>query len=460
MTETHTEKQTARAARQLDMLHGSLWDTLTIFALPLALTGVLQQLFNAADVAVLGQFVGKEAMAAVGNNTPVISLFVTLFLGLSLGSNVVIARYLGAREPEKAHDVLHTAIPLALIMGIILMTIGELAAVPLLTILGVPSEVMAPAETYLRIYLAGLPVISLYNFEAAIVRSRGDTRTPLMALAVASGLNLVLDLAFTIFLDGGVAGVAIATVLANVTSSGILFRFLRHNTGVLHLDLRDLHIRRQYLATIVRIGLPAGIQGMVFSISNVVVQSAINSLGADAMAASAAAFVIEVNVYCFINAYGQAATTFVSQNYGARNYARCRRVFWVCLGLCLSVTTFLVLLVYWQADGILGFFSTNPEVIRMAHIRLQCVTYLQCINIVIEMISDSMRGYGLSLPPALLALFGICGFRLLWIWTVFPAYPTFTTIMAGYPISWFITAVLLVMLYAWFMKHQKQRGMY
>ena len=453
MDEIQREKRVQHKQRQLDMLHGSLWDKLTLFALPLALTGVLQQLFNTADVAVLGQFVSKEAMAAVGNNTPIISLFVTLFLGLSLGANVVIAQLLGARRPDKASEALHTALPMALVVGVALALIGEITTGPMLAFLSVPENVIGPAEEYLRIYLIGLPIMSLYNFEAAIIRSRGDTRTPLMALAVASAVNIILNLVFTLVFAGGVAGVAIAPVLANVVCAGILYVFLRRDTGVLHLDPKALHIRRAYVSPIVRIGLPAGLQGMVFCISNVIIQYAINGLGADAMAASAAAYTIEINVYCIINSFGQAATTFTSQNFGARNFARCRRILWECIGLNIFYMGLLVIVIYIFATPMLGFFSKDPDVIAMGNTRLFYVTYMQFTNILIEIISGVLRGYGFSLPPAILALVGICGVRLTWIWTIFPGDPTFTNIMVCYPVSWIVTAALLIVLYFWYLKH-------
>lgn len=433
--------------RQIDMLHGPLWNKLIIFALPLALTGVLQQLFNAADVAVLGQFVGTHAMAAVGNNTPVISLFVTLFLGLSLGANVVIARYLGARCPEQASEAVHTTFMLALLVGILLMILGEATAGIILSHLGVPDVVMPAAELYLRIYMLGLPFISFYNFQSAIFRSRGDTRTPLVALAVASGLNIVLNLLFTGLFSGGVAGVAIATVLSYGVGAAILFVALLHSGDVLELHLHDLCLKRVYLAPVLRIGLPAGLQGMVFCISNIIIQSAINSLGADAMAASAAAFTIEINVYCIINSFGQAATTFVSQNYGARNIRRCRNVMWWCLGLNAFFMGLMALFIYWKAIPMLGFFSSDPLVIGLGNTRIIYVVYTQFINILIEILSGAMRGYGFSLPPAVLTLIGICGVRIAWVYAVFPSSHTFATLMASYPISWIVTAVLLGLLY-------------
>ena len=308
--------------RNMDMLHGSFWDKLIIFSMPLALTGVLQQLFNAADVAVLGQCVGKNAMAAVGNNISVIGLLVNLFLGLSLGANVVIARFIGAKKPGQVGTAVQTSFLLALLTGVGLAVFGELMAGPIIRWLEVPIDVREMAETYLRVYLLGLPVIGVYNFEAAILRARGDTKTPLIALAVASVINIILNLLF-VEVGWGVAGVAAATDIANVISAGMLLLALVRSDDIIHLELRGLRLDSKLLKDIVAIGLPAGIQGMVFSLSNILIQAAINSLGPDAMAASAAAFTIEVNVYCVLSAFAQATTTFVSQNYGAGNLPRC-----------------------------------------------------------------------------------------------------------------------------------------
>ena len=269
------------------MLRGSLWDKIILFALPLALTGVMQQLLNAADVVTLGKFVGKNAMAAVGNNISMVGLIVSLLMGLSLGANVVIAQNIGAKRIDRAHLAVSTAFVLASVAGIFFCVVGETLVAPIFYLLEVPELVVDMAETYLRIFLLGLPAMSLYNFQAAIFRSKGDTRTPLIALAIASGVNIVLNLLFVLEFDWGIAGVAAATVIANIVSAIILFRELLNVKAVIKLNLNALIVDRDELFEIVRIGLPAGVQGMVFSLSNLLIQAAINSLGADAMAASA-----------------------------------------------------------------------------------------------------------------------------------------------------------------------------
>ena len=439
----------------MDMLHGSLWDKILLFAIPLALTGILQQLFNAADVAVLGQLVGKNAIAAVGNNISIIGLLVNLFMGLSLGANVVIAQNIGGKRLDRVKTAVHTALLLAIITGAAITVVGELLTGSVLDVMGVPDEVRGMAETYLRIYLAGMPVIGLYNFESAIFRSRGDTKTPLMSLLVASILNLVLNLFFVIVLDWGVAGVAFATVLANALSAGILFRALCRSTGLLHVEVRALSMDRACLSEIVRIGLPAGIQGMVFSLSNLIIQSAINSLGAEAMAASAAAFTIEINVYCFVNAFGQAATTFVGQNYGAGKLFRCRRATWVSIGLNAIFTVLLTVLVLGFGEGMLRFFNADPEVVSLGYTRLCFIVGPETICVLLDGLSGALRGYGISMPPAVLSLVGVCGVRITWVYTLFRQNPTYDVLMATYPVSWAVTILFICIAYRFYMKHLK-----
>jgi len=438
----------------MDMLHGSFWDKLIIFAIPLALTGVLQQLFNAADVSILGQFVGKNAMAAVGNNIAVIGILVNLFMGLSLGSNVVIARFIGARKPEKVGMAVQTSFALALATGFALLAFGELMAAPMINWLEVPTEVEEMAENYLRVYLLGLPFIGVYNFEAAILRARGDTRTPLVALVVASAVNIALNLLFVSW-GWSVMGVALATVIATGVSAMMLFWSLTHSQDILRLHFAGFSIDGRLLKEIVAIGLPAGIQGMVFSFSNILIQAAVNSLGPDAMAASAAAFAIEVNVYCVLNAFAQATTTFVSQNYGAGNLSRCFAITKTGLGLDVAFTGIMAALVIGFAPELLALFNADEVVVELGIIRFWYIVAPQFLQVFIDVLSGALRGYGFSLPPALLALLGICGVRITWLYTLFPAHPDYGTLMACYPVSWLITGIFIGLLYRYCRGHIK-----
>lgn len=329
------------------MIHGSIWNKIPRFALPVAATAILEQLFNASDVAVVGNFTGEAktvSVAAVGANSPIISLIVNLFIGIALGTNVVIANAIGRNDRDTVRKTLHTSVLVAIFGGIFVALLGEAAAAPILGMLNVPEDVFPLALLYLRIYLIGMPVILLYNFEAAIFRSVGDTKT---ALAFSGVLNVLLNLFFVAVLHMTVNGVAIATVISNAISSVLLFIKLRRTNGIIHLEAKELKIDSASLKNILRIGLPAGIQSAVFAVSNIVIQSAINSLGTVVMAASSAAYNIEITTYDILNSFSQACTTFVGQNVGAGEMKRCRRTLFLCLAegiVTLSLAVALILL--------------------------------------------------------------------------------------------------------------------
>ena len=433
---------------EVDMIHGPLGGKIFMFALPVALTGILQQLFNSADVAVVGQFVGKEAMAAVGSNSPVIGLLVNLFVGVSLGANVVISMATGGSDEKSVGKAVHTSIVFSVLAGFAIMIVGELISRPLLELMGVPDNIMGMALAYLRIYMIGLPVIFLYNFESAIFRSHGDTRTPLICLVISGVLNVILNLFFVIVVGMTADGVALATVIANGVSSLLMFVFLLKSDGIYKVEFRKLRIDFNILRKILKIGLPAGLQGMVFAISNIVVQSAINSLGSDIMAASSAALNIEIMAYYIVNSFGQACTTFTGQNSGARQMERCRKVLKISLGQGLLACVFIFVVMVLPGKYILRIFNSDPVVTKYGMIRLYCIVGFEFVNIFMEIFSGTLRGHGYSLVPALETLIGVCGVRILWIFTVFQAHHTFGTLMAVYPISWAVTAAA-IMIYYW-----------
>ena len=436
----------------MDMIHGSLGDKIIRFALPVAATGILQQLFNAADIAVIGRFVGKEAMAAVGSNNSLIGLMVTMFGGIAMGANVVIARSTGQANREGIRNAVHTSILIAFVGGMIMTIIGELIARPLLHWMGVPEEIFGEALRYIRIYFAGLPVIFLYNFESAIFRSQGDTRTPLICLTISGVLNVVMNVFFVVVLHMTVDGVALATVLANLISSGLLLVMLMRSQSAIRVQWSGFSYQPRVIGTILRIGAPAGLQGMVFSLSNLCIQSAINSLGADVIAASAAAFNVEIFAYFVLNSFGQACTTFVGQNRGAGNLERCRKATRICMGQDMIFTAVISALILLSGHALLRIFNTDPEVVRLGYTRILILISAELVNVVIEILSGAMRGHGQSLIPAVVSLAGICGVRIIWVYTVFPFSRTFNTIMAAYPISWTITAVVLVVAYFMMMR--------
>lgn len=431
------------------MLHGAIGGKLFRFSLPIALTGVAEQFFNSVDVLILGQFVGKEAMAAVGNDIPAISLLVLLLLGLSMGVNVVMAQHIGGRHEKRAEKAAHTAVLVALIMGLFLMLLGEVLTTVTLDILEVPPEVYEDAATYWRIFLVALPFLALYNFEAAIFRSSGDSRTPLYSLIAASLLNAVLDIA-AVHMGLGLAGVVWATVVAYIVNALILWVLLTRGWAKIRLEAAKLRLSTAELIRIVRIGLPAGAQGMVFALSNILIQAAINSLGPNAMAASTAALTIEFNVYCFMNAFGQAVTTFVGLNYGAGNMARCLSVTRAAFKVGGSFMVSLSLLTALLAEPLLRLFTDDPAVLALGVVRVHYVTGLEFINGFLDILSGTMRGYGFSMPPAVVTLIGVCGIRITWLHTYFPAHPDFAGLMLNYPVSWAVTAALLALVYGYY----------
>lgn len=430
----------------IDILNGPMWDKILRYALPVAATGILGQLFNASDIAIVGNFAQGDtvaAVAAVGANGPVIGLLLNIFIGIALGANVVIANAIGRGDSNTVSRAVHTSIVAAVLGGIIVGLLGQLLAEPVLSMLQVPEDVFPLALKYMRIYLLGLPVIFLYNFEAAIFRSAGDTKTPLVALALSGVLNVILNLFFVVVLNKTVDGVAIATVLANVVSSVVLLRRLLRSELFIHVEFKNLRIDWKILWRILKIGVPAGIQGAVFSLSNIVVQSAINSLGKVTMAASSAAFNVEVMAYYILNSFGQACTTFVGQNYGAGQIDRCRKALKLCLIESVIATACAVCIALLSGKYLIALFNNDPEVIRLGMVRMKFIFMSYIFSTIYDCMSGYMRGFGISLAPALLTIFGVCGTRIIWIYMVFPMSQTFETIMQVYPISLAINMVLI-----------------
>lgn len=421
--------------KNIDLLHGSLPRGIMRFVFPLAATGILQQLFNAADIAVVGRFVGKEAMAAVGSNGALINLLINLLMGVAMGTNIVVATAIGKGEEETVHRAVHTSIIISVVGGVFFAILNEIFAIPILGMISVPPEVIGMASVYLRIYFAGLPLIVLYNFEAAVFRSCGDTRTPLIALTASGVLNVLLNLIFVVKLNLGVAGVAIATVIANGVSATMLFVALVRTHRTIRLRRKDLRIDPLLLRQILKIGIPTGIQGMVFSISNIILQAAINSLGTVCIAASAAALNIEILNFFMFNAFGQACSTFVSQNNGAGNIGRCHKTLgWsFVLGFLFTGTT--AGLGFLFGKDLLALFNKDPQVIAagVIRVRILCASFL--FSLLNELSSGYLRGYGVTHLPALCSVFGICGLRILWVTTVFRHWRTFTSLILVYPVT-------------------------
>ena len=429
--------------KKIDMTHGSLWDKILLIALPLAASGILQQLFNAADVAVVGQFVGKEAMAAVGANAPVVNILITMFTGISLGANVVISRYTGRKDKENAENAAHTAILVAVISGFFILVLGQCIARITLEMMSVPDDCLDMAVLYLRVYLCGMPVIFLYNFEAAIFQSQGDTKTPLMCLIISGIVNVILNLFFVIVIGMTVNGVALATVISNGISSMLLFAFLLKGKTPLTIEKQRFRIHANLLKEMLQIGLPAGLQGMVFSISNILIQSAVNSLGTDVVAGSSAAGNLEIIGYFVVNSFSQACTTIIGQNFGANQPERCHKTLIISLVESWIVGGTVSFLIIIFGKQLLRLFNSDPNVIAFGYQRLFWILSFEVINGTIDIISGAMRGYGESLTPALIALVCICGVRIVYIFTYFASHRSFTTLMLAYPISWIITVIVI-----------------
>lgn len=432
-----------KTTKELDMTHGPLAKKIVLFAIPLALSSVLQQLFNAADLAVVGRFTNPQAMAAVGSNAAVISLLVSLFIGLSVGANVVIGNFIGAGHRERLNDAVHTVILVAVISGLLLTVIGNLAAQPILRLMGAPENVMQLAVLYLRIYFCGMPMITLYNFGSAILRAKGDSTRPFIAMVLAGVLNVGLNLFFVIVLHLHVIGVALATVLSNCLSGGLMVLYLMREEPPFRLNLRKLRIDGAILKKMIHIGLPAGLQGMVFSLSNVVIQSAVNSFGADCIAGMTAGQNFDFISYCLLNAFAQACVTFTSQNYGAMDAVRCRKVWRLSMAIGVGSDMVLIALMYLARGSILQLFTTDPAVMEYAMIRVNYAFTLHFLCATYEITGGALRGMDRSAIPALISIFGTCAARLLYVRFVFPVFGTPQVLLLVYPVTWVLTTLAM-----------------
>lgn len=426
---------------EMDMCNGPLLGKILSYAMPLMLSGILQLLFNAADVIVVGRFAGHESLAAVGSTTALINLLINVFIGLSIGANVLVAQYFGARKDREVSETVHTAVTVSLVCGVLLVVIGTFASAPLLSLMGTPADVLSKASLYMRIYFMGMPVIMLYNFGAAILRAIGDTRRPLYFLMTAGVVNVLLNLMFVIIFHMGVAGVALATVLSQCISAALVCRCLAKSDSSYRLEFSKLRINRRMLGRIARIGLPAGFQGAVFSISNVLVQSSLNSFGSVAMAGSTAASNLEGFVYNAMNSIYQTNLSFTSQNIGGGKFSRINRI----LMLCLAVVTVIGLVMGGSfvllGSHLLGIYSSDPAVIQNGLKRMMviCAPYFICGWM--DVLVGSLRGLGYAVLPMLVSLTGACGLRVVWLYTVFQWHPTLETLYLAYPVTWLVTAI-------------------
>lgn len=443
-----------RKSYEIDMCNGSLLPKILLFSIPLMMSSILQLLFNAADMVVVGRFAGSSALAAVGANASLINLLTNLFIGFSVGANVLVARFYGARKEQEISETVHSAIVLSLVCGVGLMIFGMIVAPQILVLMGTPSDVLSQAVLYIRIYFAGMPVILLYNFGSAILRAVGDTQRPLYYLFAAGVINIILNLIFVIGFHLGVAGVALATVISQVVSAGLIFRCMTKMEGGCQVEWKKLRMKKEKVVQIVRIGFPAGLQGTVFSLSNVLIQSSVNSFGSVAMAGNTAASNIEGFIYMAMNSYHQTALSFTSQNFGAGNYKRIGKVLMECLAMVTGVGLLMGWAAYLFGNQLLGIYSSDPKVIEVGLLRLSviCTTYFLCG--VMDVLVGELRGLGYAVMPMIVSLIGACAFRIFWIFTVFQAHHSLLSLYISYPVSWILTGGVHMICY--FMVRKKQ----
>ncbi|MEE1449325.1 MATE family efflux transporter [Faecalitalea cylindroides] len=431
----------------MDMCNGPLLKKIILFAIPLMLSGVLQLLFNAADVIVVGRFTGNEALAAVGSTSSLINLLINLFVGVSVGANVLLGKHIGARDEENASKTVHTAVTFALVVGIAMIFVGFFLSRPLLELMGTPEDVINLSVLYMRIYFVGMPAFMFYNFGAALLRAVGDTKRPLYFLTLAGIINVIFNLIFVIVFHMGVAGVALATIISEGISAFLVFLCLKGADGVLHLDHRSLSFHKDVAIQMMKIGLPAGLQGCIFSVSNVLIQSSVNSFGSIAMAGNTASANLEGFVYNAMNSLYQTSLSFTSQNIGAKKYKRVDKILIECLVIVMIVGIVMGGGAYLIGTSLLSIYSSDPQVISYGLLRMSliCVPYFLCG--MMDVFVGSLRGMGYSVMPMLVSLTGACLFRIVWICTIFATNRSLFVLYFSYPVSWALTATAHLICY-------------
>lgn len=445
-----------KAKNKIDMLNGSLWNKILLFAIPIAASNILQQLFNSADAAVVGRFSGSQALAAVGSNGPIINIIISLFVGISLGANVVIANLIGAGKKQQIQNAVHTTITFALIAGFALIFIGWFIAKPFLEFIETPEDVINLAALYLRIYFMGMPFFMLYNFGSSILRSKGDTKRPLFALIISGIINVLLNLLLVIVFKLGVAGVAISTVIATGASSFLVISFLIKETDELHLDIKKLGLNTQLLSKMLKTGIPSGLQSILFALSNLIVQSSINSFGSKAMAGSASELNYELFSYYVVLAFNMATTSFTSQNLGAQKFERCHKVNSLCIFFGIIFTGIMDFIFVFFREFFIQIYTTDPEAIKFGVLRMLVVVSFQWLVATYEISGATIRAAGHPMIPAALSILFICVFRVFWVKRIFPysefipvlkAFSKWTSLLAVYPLSWIMTGIAMIAAY-------------
>ena len=447
-----------RKTNEMDMLSGGLAGKLILFAVPLAFSSILQQLFNSADVAVVGRFAGDKALAAVGSCVALVGIFVNLNVGLSVGPNAALANLIGQKKRDKINSMLHTILTFGGILGIFLMFVGMVIAKPVLEVSGTPEGVMNEALIYIRIYFIGIPFMVIYNFGSAILRSYGDTKRPLYYLIISGTVNVILNLFLVICLHLGVVGVALATLISNILSASLLIIHLCHRNDEFKFEFRKMHMDKKELKRVLIIGVPAGIQGAIFPISNAFIQSGINSFGENAIAGSSLALNFEYFTYDIAAAFAQAAVTFTSQNYGVGNLKRCKKIFWECMIFGIGFAEILCIIFMIWDDFFVGIYTTSSVVAAYGLIRLHHVCSLEGVNATYEVSSAALRGMGRSVEPSVITILGTVVFRVVWLFTIFKLFPTYDMLLNVYLASWIFTGGILMIVYFGHMRKLEKRG--
>lgn len=447
---------------EIDMVNGPILKKMLLFTLPLMCSSILQLLFNAADIVVVGRFAGDNSLAAVGSNAALINLMTNVFLGLSVGGNVLAARDYGSGNDEELSKTLHTAMLLGIVSGLVLTVAGVIFAPQLLKLMQTPANILPLASLYLRIYFLGMTAMMVYNFGSALLRSVGDTKRPLYYLVTAGVINVILNLVFVIVLNMDVAGVALATVISQCISASLVVRCMMREQGGIRLIPKKLRIHKDKLIRIVRVGLPAGFQGAVFSLSNVVIQSSVNIFGEIVVAGNSAAMNLEGFVYVAMNAFHQAAISFTSQNMGAGKKDRVGKILLVAEGCVIVTGVVFGWLMYGFGRPLLHIYSNSNEVIEAGMVRMAIILLPYALCGMMDVVVGVLRGIGYSVGPMVISLLGACGLRLVWIATIFqvPRFHNISTVYLSYPITWTITLLAQLLLYAHAQKKLKETRIY
>lgn len=448
-----------KRSHEIDMTTGPIFSKILMFVLPLMASGILQLLFNAADVIVVGKYAGSLALAAVGSNGPLINLFVNVFIGISTGANVLVARFYGSHDYSDLSRCVHCSIAISGILGIAVAILGFTLSAPMLQLMNTDPQVLPLASLYLKIYFLGIPATLVYNFGAAILRAVGDTERPLRFLMIAGVINVILNLILVIVFHMDVAGVGIATAVSQYVSAFMVVRCLMHSDGVYQLRIKDIRFYKDMILRIIQIGFPAGLQSSIFSLSNVLIQSSINSFGYITMAANSAAGNIDGFIYIAVNSVHHAGLSFTSQNYGACQYKRIKRIFFLCSATVFSIGLIMGSLFNLFASQLLSLYvsSTDPNhdaLIATGILRLRIVGMSYCLCGLMDTFTGLLRGLGKSWTPLIISTLGACVFRVVWIYTIFAAFPSLNILYLSYPISWIITPIVQIIVLIYTYKRQ------